>query len=81
MEERDVTQDLEYKQRLLQTQIKSFNDKIKQLKVKEQEVEANVQYLEDFLKQSSEELCMTTEDINSKVLAKAMLVAQREEFD
>lgn len=48
---------------------------------KKKDVETNIKVLKDFLRQITEEIQMTQEDLNGKLIQRAELVAQREELD
>lgn len=65
----------------MQTEVQLGRDKAESIASKLAEVETNIEYLRDFQKQASEELQMTLEDMNGKMLKKAELVAQREDLD
>ncbi|CDW87247.1 UNKNOWN [Stylonychia lemnae] len=65
----------------LEERINQQRQKISSLQSKRLDVENNVQLLRDFLRQISEEIQMTQEDLNGKLMQRAEFVAQREELD
>ena len=77
----DSKPEIDEQERGLQLKLRIKTEEVRQLALRKVELQQNIQHLGDFLKQTNEEMLMTIEDMDSKVIKKAELVAQREELD
>ena len=59
----------------LKQSISAQIEKVSQLKSRQKEVDQNIDFLREFLRQASEEMQMTNEDIAAQTIKKAELVS------